>query len=105
MYIGCLLFLFCSPFQFRVVSVHDARKVRVSGPGLLSGQPASLPAHFSVDTTEAGEGELSVEIVVSYSRNVLVVHRFQLKHVCGKIMKCPVHFLCPYGISFPSYFH
>ncbi|XP_029912441.1 filamin-B [Myripristis murdjan] len=41
----------------------DADKVRVSGPGLLSELPASLPAHFTVDTTEAGEGQLSVEIV------------------------------------------
>uniref|UniRef100_A0A667YJB0 Filamin B, beta (actin binding protein 278) n=1 Tax=Myripristis murdjan TaxID=586833 RepID=A0A667YJB0_9TELE len=52
---------YSSPFTFQVL--RDADKVRVSGPGLLSELPASLPAHFTVDTTEAGEGQLSVEIV------------------------------------------
>ncbi|XP_071374523.1 filamin-B [Centroberyx affinis] len=51
------------PVRLRVLSSHDAHKVRVSGPGLLPGLPASLSAHFTVDTAEAGEGQLSVEIV------------------------------------------
>ncbi|KAM4610589.1 filamin-B [Polymixia lowei] len=51
------------PFHFRALSLHAARKVRVGGPGLVSGLPASMPVRFSVDPAEAGEGQLSVEIV------------------------------------------
>ncbi|XP_062316495.1 filamin-B [Osmerus eperlanus] len=54
---------FCSPFQCHVLSCHDASKVQASGPGLKSGLPASLPAKFVVDTTEAGKAELTVRII------------------------------------------
>ncbi|XP_046895507.1 filamin-B-like isoform X2 [Hypomesus transpacificus] len=54
---------FCSPFQCHLLSCHDASKVQASGPGLKSGLPASLPAKFVVDTTEAGKAELTVRII------------------------------------------
>lgn len=54
-----------SPFRFRVLPTHDASKVRASGPGLTSGVPASFPVEFSIDTKDAGQGQLSVLITVS----------------------------------------
>lgn len=54
-----------SPFKFRVLPTHDASKVRASGPGLTSGVPASFPVEFSIDTKDAGQGQLSVLITVS----------------------------------------
>jgi filamin len=45
---------------------HDASKVRASGPGLnSSGVPASLPVEFTIDARDAGEGLLTVQILVS----------------------------------------
>uniref|UniRef100_A0A4W4FP37 Filamin B, like n=1 Tax=Electrophorus electricus TaxID=8005 RepID=A0A4W4FP37_ELEEL len=52
----------CSPFKLRVLPTHDASKVRASGPGLTTGLPASLPVEFTIDTKDAGEGQLSVQI-------------------------------------------
>ncbi|XP_072296018.1 filamin-B isoform X2 [Eucyclogobius newberryi] len=49
-----------SPFKVRVLPTHDASKVRVSGPGLTSGIPASFPVEFSIDARDAGQGQLSV---------------------------------------------
>lgn len=51
-----------SPFKIRVLPTHDASKVRVSGPGVGSGIPASFPVEFSIDARDAGEGPLSVLI-------------------------------------------
>ncbi|KAM3621534.1 uncharacterized protein V6R79_012576 [Siganus canaliculatus] len=51
-----------SPFKFRVLPTHDASKVRASGPGLVSGVPASFPVEFSIDAKDAGQGQLSVLI-------------------------------------------
>ncbi|KAJ0050245.1 hypothetical protein NL108_014312 [Boleophthalmus pectinirostris] len=48
-----------SPFKVRVLPTHDASKVRVSGPGLTSGIPASFPVEFNIDARDAGEGQLS----------------------------------------------
>ncbi|MGH0144447.1 UNVERIFIED_CONTAM: hypothetical protein FKN15_002795 [Acipenser sinensis] len=54
-----------SPFRVKVLPTHDASKVKASGPGLTSGLLASLPVEFTVDTRDAGEGQLSVQITVS----------------------------------------
>lgn len=44
---------------------HDASKVRASGPGLdTKGVPASLPVEFTIDARDAGEGLLTVQILV-----------------------------------------
>ncbi|XP_024125017.1 filamin-B isoform X2 [Oryzias melastigma] len=51
-----------SPFRVRVLPTHDASKVRASGPGLTSGVPASFPVEFSIDASDAGQGQLSVLI-------------------------------------------
>lgn len=49
-----------------MLPAHDASKVRASGPGLnASGIPASLPVEFTIDARDAGEGLLTVQILVS----------------------------------------
>lgn len=59
-------FRFPSPFKIKVLPAHDASKVRASGPGLnASGIPASLPVEFTIDARDAGEGLLTVQILVS----------------------------------------
>lgn len=61
-----MLFYFRSPFKIKVQPTHDASKVRASGPGLnASGVPASLPVEFTIDARDAGEGLLTVQIIVS----------------------------------------
>ncbi|XP_076844602.1 filamin B a isoform X2 [Brachyhypopomus gauderio] len=52
-----------SPFKVRVLPTHDASKVHASGPGLSTGLPASLPVEFTIDAKDAGEGQLSVQIM------------------------------------------
>lgn len=60
------LFRPSSPFKIKVLPAHDASKVRASGPGLnASGIPASLPVEFTIDARDAGEGLLTVQILVS----------------------------------------
>lgn len=55
-----------SPFKIKTLPAHDASKVRASGPGLnSSGVPASLPVEFTIDARDAGEGLLTVQILVS----------------------------------------
>lgn len=62
----CILFCPSSPFKIKVLPAHDASKVRASGPGLnASGIPASLPVEFTIDARDAGEGLLTVQILVS----------------------------------------
>ncbi len=51
-----------SPFFINVLPKFEAEKVRVDGPGVRNGVKASLPANFSVDTTEAGEASLDINI-------------------------------------------
>lgn len=61
-----LYFPLFSPFKIKVLPAHDASKVRASGPGLnASGVPASLPVEFTIDARDAGEGLLTVQILVS----------------------------------------
>lgn len=60
------LHVLCSPFKLQAVPGHDASKVRASGPGLSpTGVPASLPVEFTIDARDAGEGLLTVQILVS----------------------------------------
>lgn len=55
-----------SPFKVHAGPAHDASKVRASGPGLdKAGVPASLPVEFTIDARDAGEGLLTVQILVS----------------------------------------
>lgn len=68
-----------SPFKIKTLPAHDASKVRASGPGLnASGVPASLPVEFTIDARDAGEGLLTVQILVSHnfltSRDVAPTH-------------------------------
>lgn len=54
-----------SPFKVMSQPGHDASKVRASGPGLdIKGVPASLPVEFTIDARDAGEGLLTVQILV-----------------------------------------
>lgn len=61
-----IFFFFHSPFKVMSQPGHDASKVRASGPGLdKKGVPASLPVEFTIDARDAGEGLLTVQILVS----------------------------------------
>jgi hypothetical protein len=51
-----------SPFQLNVLPKFEPHKVRVDGPGIRHGIAASLPASFIVDTREAGEANLEINI-------------------------------------------
>lgn len=54
-----------SPFKVMSQPGHDASKVRASGPGLdTKGVSASLPVEFTIDARDAGEGLLTVQILV-----------------------------------------
>lgn len=58
-------YLFHSPFKVMSQPGHDASKVRASGPGLdTKGVSASLPVEFTIDARDAGEGLLTVQILV-----------------------------------------
>lgn len=44
----------------------EPEKVKVYGDGVSpKGIPASIPADFTVDTTDAGFGDLEVQVLVS----------------------------------------
>lgn len=59
---------------------HDASKVRASGPGLdTKGVPASLPVEFTIDARDAGEGLLTVQILVGFGK---------LPHTVSKSAMC-----------------
>lgn len=51
-----------SPFKATIQPVFDPSKVRASGPGLERGK-AGEAATFTVDCSEAGEAELTIEIL------------------------------------------
>lgn len=56
-----------SPFKVMSQPGHDASKVRASGPGLdTKGVSASLPVEFTIDARDAGEGLLTVQILVGF---------------------------------------
>jgi len=49
----------------RVLPTTDANRVFVTGPGIGKNVYASKPVTFTIDTTEAGEADLEVTIMVS----------------------------------------
>ena len=58
--------MFSSPFEMKVRPTVEPKNVKVTGPGVSSkGIPASIPAEFTVDATEAGYGDLQVQVLVS----------------------------------------
>ncbi|KAK6619966.1 hypothetical protein RUM44_006366 [Polyplax serrata] len=53
-----------SPFQMRVLPLVEPEKVKLSGPGVSSkGVPASVPTEFTIDTSNAGFGDLELQVV------------------------------------------
>ncbi|XP_078597434.1 filamin-A-like isoform X41 [Branchiostoma floridae x Branchiostoma japonicum] len=59
-----------SPFPARVVPAHDASKVKAKGPGLSPGNKAGDPCEFTVDIREAGEAELTIEVITETGERV-----------------------------------
>lgn len=51
-----------SPFHINVLPKFEPYKVRVDGPGVHHGVSASLPTTFNVDTKEAGDANLDINI-------------------------------------------
>lgn len=51
-----------SPFHIIVLPKFEPHKVRVDGPGVHHGVSASLPTTFNVDTKEAGDANLDINI-------------------------------------------
>lgn len=52
-----------SPFQIKVRPPAEPERVKVDGPGVSSkGIPASIPAEFTIDTSQAGYGDLEVQV-------------------------------------------
>nr|VZI47922.1 unnamed protein product [Spirometra erinaceieuropaei] len=64
-----------SPFTIPVRPAQEPEKVRVSGAGLKGPVQASLPSTFTVDTREAGSGDLTVDLMdpVGHSLPISVV--------------------------------
>jgi hypothetical protein len=62
-----------SPYQLKVRPRVEPDQVKVEGPG-VSGKsiPASIPAEFTIDTTQAGYGDLEVQVKVSYWQTCVV---------------------------------
>lgn len=49
----------------RVLPLVEPEKVKLSGPGVSSkGVPASVPTEFTIDTSNAGFGDLELQVVV-----------------------------------------
>lgn len=64
---------------------HDASKVRASGPGLdTKGVSASLPVEFTIDARDAGEGLLTVQILVRTE----TIHSIYFHKKCAKSNSC-----------------
>nr|CAD7585820.1 unnamed protein product [Timema genevievae] len=67
-----------SPFQLKVRPHIEPHKVTVEGIGVSGkGIPASIPAEFTIDTNQAGYGDLDI--------NVKRIQDIQLEHVKDKI--------------------
>ena len=54
-----------SPFKPQVLPTVEPNKVILSGPGVAPVCTASFPIDFVVDTSEAGYGDLEVQVLVS----------------------------------------
>ena len=54
-----------SPFSAKVRPKVEPSRVVVTGPGVNSKSlPASIPAEFTIDTSNAGYGDLEVQVKV-----------------------------------------
>ncbi|XP_075219680.1 filamin A protein cher isoform X2 [Lycorma delicatula] len=83
-----------SPIQMKIRPKVEPEKVKVEGPGVSGkGVPASIPAEFTIDTTQAGYGDLEVQVLGpdGYPRKVKVVEsedgKFTARYVpddCGR---------------------
>lgn len=62
-----------SPYQMQVRPTVEPSNVKVTGPG-VDGKPvpASIPVDFTIDTKEAGFGDLEVNVVVSQNEKFLL---------------------------------
>jgi len=54
-----------SPYKVKVLPTVEPSKVTLSGPGVSPVCTASFPTDFVVDTSNAGYGDLEVQVVVS----------------------------------------
>lgn len=54
-----------SPFKIKVLPTVESSKVTLSGPGVSPVCTASFPTDFVVDTSQAGYGDLEVQVLVS----------------------------------------
>ncbi|XP_022174561.1 filamin-A isoform X2 [Myzus persicae] len=59
-----------SPFRVFVSQPLNANKVQIFGPGIEAGVKANKPNHFTIDCSEAGIGELNVNLVNDKGVNV-----------------------------------
>uniref|UniRef100_A0A2S2QCD4 Filamin-A n=1 Tax=Sipha flava TaxID=143950 RepID=A0A2S2QCD4_9HEMI len=59
-----------SPFRVFVSQPLDASKVQIFGPGIEPGVKSNKPNHFTIDCSEAGIGELNVNLVNEKGVNV-----------------------------------
>jgi len=54
----------------KVLPTAEPEKVKITGPGVANKSiPASLPVDFFIDATDAGYGDLEVQVLVS-RRNI-----------------------------------
>ena len=60
-----------SPFKPQVLPTVEPNKVILSGPGVAPVCTASFPIDFVVDTSEAGYGDLEVQVLVSKESRIL----------------------------------
>jgi filamin len=52
----------------KVLPTAEPEKVKITGPGVANKSiPASLPVDFAIDATDAGYGDLEVQVLVSLS--------------------------------------
>ena len=57
--------VYVSPFEMKVRPTVEPKNVKVTGPGVSSkGVPASIPVDFVIDTSDAGYGDLQVQVLV-----------------------------------------
>ncbi|XP_025198819.1 filamin-A isoform X1 [Melanaphis sacchari] len=59
-----------SPFRVFVSQPLNANKVQIFGPGIESGVKTNKPNHFTIDCSDAGIGELNVNLVNEKGVNV-----------------------------------
>ncbi|XP_060856189.1 filamin-A isoform X2 [Metopolophium dirhodum] len=59
-----------SPFRVFVSQPLNANKVQIFGPGIESGVKTNKPNHFTIDCSDAGIGELNVNLVNDKGVNV-----------------------------------